>query len=213
LKEPTRWQSAHLSDLESLAGPGTLSWQPVRRAFGITGFGVNAYTAAEVGQDVVEEHTEESLGHEELYVVLAGRATFQLDGEELDAPTGTLVFLADPSVRRGAKAAEPGTTVLAIGGEPGRHDISAWEWYFAAYAYSGDGEHEQAIAELQAGLEQRPGHPRLLYHLACVEARAGRREPALEHLNLAVMSDPRLREHAAKDDDFESIRDDPRFLD
>jgi len=213
LKEPTRWQSAHLSDLESLAGPGTLSWQPVRRAFGITGFGVNAYTAAEVGQDVVEEHTEESLGHEELYVVLAGRATFQLDGEELDAPTGTLVFLADPSVRRGAKAAEPGTTVLAIGGEPGRHDVSAWEWYFAAYAYSGDGEHEQAIAELQAGLEQRPGHPRLLYHLACVEARAGRREPALEHLNLAVMSDPRLREHAAKDDDFESIRDDPRFLD
>ena len=213
MKEPTRWQSAHLSDLESLAGPGTLSWQPVRRAFGITGFGVNAYTAAEVGQDVVEEHTEESLGHEELYVVLAGRATFQLDGEELDAPTGTLVFLADPSVRRGAKAAEPGTTVLAIGGEPGRHDISAWEWYFAAYAYSGDGEHEQAIAELQAGLEQRPGHPRLLYHLACVEARAGRREPALEHLNLAVMSDPRLREHAAKDDDFESIRDDPRFLD
>jgi len=213
LKEPTRWQSAHLSDLESLAGPGTLSWQPVRRAFGITGFGVNAYTAAEVGQDVVEEHTEESLGHEELYVVLAGRATFQLDGEELDAPTGTLVFLPDPSVRRGAKAAEPGTTVLAIGGEPGRHDVSAWEWYFAAYAYSGDGEHEQAIAELQAGLEQRPGHPRLLYHLACVEARAGRREPALEHLNLAVMSDPRLREHAAKDDDFESIRDDPRFLD
>jgi len=213
LKEPTRWQSAHLSDLESLAGPGTLSWQPVRRAFGITGFGVNAYTAAEVGQDVVEEHTEESLGHEELYVVLAGRATFQLDGEELDAPTGTLVFLADPSVRRGAKAAEPGTTVLAIGGEPGRHDVSAWEWYFAAYAYSGDGEHEQAIAELQAGLEQRPGHPRLLYHLACVEARAGRREPALEHLNLAVMSDPRLREHAAKDDDFESLRDDPRFLD
>ncbi|MEJ7792870.1 MAG: tetratricopeptide repeat protein [Gaiellaceae bacterium] len=213
MKEPTRWQSAHLSDLESLAGPGTLSWQPVRRAFGITGFGVNAYTAAEVGQDVVEEHTEESLGHEELYVVLAGRATFQLDREELDAPTGTLVFLADPSVRRGAKAAEPGTTVLAIGGEPGRHDVSAWEWYFAAYAYSGDGEHEQAIAELQAGLEQRPGHPRLLYHLACVEARAGRREPALEHLNLAVMSDPRLREHAAKDDDFESIRDDPRFLD
>jgi len=185
----------------------------VRRAFGITGFGVNAYTAAEVGQDVVEEHTEESLGHEELYVVLAGRATFQLDGEELDARTGTLVFLADPSVRRGAKAAEPGTTVLAVGGEPGRHDVSAWEWYFAAYAYSGDGEHDQAIAELQAGLEQRPGHPRLLYHLACVEARAGRREPALEHLNLAVMSDPRLREHAAKDDDFESIRDDPRFLD
>jgi len=211
LKPPTRWQSAHLSELDSLAGPGTLSWQPVRRAFGITAFGVNAYTAAEVEQEVVEEHTEESLGHEELYVVLAGRATFELDGERLDAPAGTLVFLSDPTVKRGAKAAEPGTTVLAIGGEPGQHDVSAWEWYFAAYAYAGDGEHEQAISELQAGLEERPAHPTLLYHLACIEARAGRREPALEHLNLAVDSDPKFRKWAAEDEDLELIRDDPLF--
>ena len=212
MKPPRPWRSAHLSDLESLAGPGTLRWQPVRRTFGITAFGVNAYSAAEAGQDVVEEHTEQSLAHEELYVVLSGRATFELDGEELDAPAGTLVFLSDPSVKRGAKAAEPGTTVLAVGGEPGRHDVSAWEWFFAAYAYSGDGEHEKAISELEAGLEQRPGHPPLLYHLACVEARAGRREQALGHLNLAVLSDPRLREQAAKDEDLNSIRDDPRFL-
>ena len=206
------WQSAHLSELESLAGPGTLRWTPIRRGFGITAFGVNAYTASEVGQDVVEEHTETSLGHEELYVVMSGRATFELDGEELDAPAGTLVFLADPAVKRGAKAAERDTTVLAVGGEPGRHDVSAWEWFFAAYAYAGDGEHEKAIAELEAGLKQRPAHPPLLYHLACVEARAGRRDDAIEHLELAVMGDPKLREHAATDEDFDSIRDDPRFL-
>ncbi|MBA2462415.1 MAG: hypothetical protein H0V45_11715 [Actinobacteria bacterium] len=207
-----RWQSAHLSDLESLPGPGTLRWTPVRRGFGITAFGVNAYTATEAGQDVVDEHTEQSLGHEELYVVIAGRATFELDGEELDAPAGTLVFLPDPAVKRGAKAAQPDTTVLAIGGEPGRHDVSAWEWFFAAYAYAGEGEHEKAIAELEAGLAQRPAHPPLLYHLACIEARAGRRDEALDHLNLAVMGDPRLREHAATDDDLHSIREDPRYL-
>ncbi len=207
-----RWQSAHLSDLESLPGPGTLRWTPVRRGFGITAFGVNAYTATEAGQDVVEEHTEQSLGHEELYVVIAGRATFELDGEELDAPAGTLVFLPDPAVKRGAKAAQPDTTVLAIGGEPGRHDVSAWEWFFAAYAYAGEGEPEKGIAELEAGLEQRPGHPPLLYHLACIEARAGRRDEALDHLQLAIMGDPKLRDQAATDDDFASIRDDPRFL-
>lgn len=207
-----RWQSAHLSELESLPGPGTLRWTPVRRGFGITAFGVNAYTATEVGQDVVEEHTEESLGHEELYVVIAGRAAFELDGEGLDAPAGTLVFLPDPAVKRGAKAAEPATTVLAIGGEPGRHDVSAWEWYFAAYAYADAGEPEKAIAELEAGLVQRPAHPPLLYHLACIEARVGRREDALEHLDLAVRGDPRLREQAATDGDLDSIREDPRFL-
>ena len=206
------WQIAHLSELESLAGPGTLRWTPIRRGFGITAFGINAYTAAEVGQDVVEEHTETMLGHQELYVVVNGRATFELDGEELDAPAGTLVFLADPAVKRFAKAAEADTTVLAIGGEPGRHDVSAWEWFFAAYAYAGEGDYEKAIAELEAGLEQRPAHPPLLYHLACIEARAGRRDDALDHLALAVMGDPKLREHAVKDEDFDSIRDDPRFL-
>ena len=211
MKPQRPWQSTHLSDLESLQGPGSLRWRPIRRAFGITAFGVNAYTATEAGQDVVEEHTEQSLGHEELYVVVSGRATFEVDGEELDAPAGTLVFLADPSLKRGARAVEPATTVLAIGGEPQRHDVSAWEWYFAAYAYAGEGEYEKALAELEAGLEQRPGHPVLLYHLACVEARSGRREQALEHLGLAVAADPKLQKWAADDEDLEAIRNDPRF--
>ena len=207
-----RWQSARLSELESLPGPGTLRWTPIRRGFGITAYGVNAYTATEAGQDVVEEHTETSLGHEELYVVIAGGATFELDGEELEAPTGTLLFVSDPTVRRYARATEAGTTVLAIGGEPGRHDVSAWEWFFAAYAYANEGEYEKAISELERGLQERPAHPPLLYHLACIEARAGRRDDAIEHLNLAVLSDPKLREHAATDEDLDSIRADPRFL-
>ena len=74
----------------------------------------------------------------------------------MDAPAGTLVFLADPAVKRYASAAEPDTTVLAMGGEPGKHDVSAWEWFFAAYAYADEGEHEKAIAELMRGLEERP---------------------------------------------------------
>jgi hypothetical protein len=47
--------------------------------------------------------------------VIAGRATFTLDGEEVDAPTGTIVHLPEPALKRSAVALEPGTTVLAVG--------------------------------------------------------------------------------------------------
>ena len=67
---------------------GTLVWKPVRRPLGMTAFGINAYTAANAGDEVVEEHTEEQLGHEEIYLVIRGHATFTVDGEEIDAPCG-----------------------------------------------------------------------------------------------------------------------------
>src|SRR3954464_9590800 len=114
-----------------------MSWLPLRRLLGVLAFGVNAYRA-DAGGHVVEEHDE--LGavaghHEELYVVLSGRATFTVGGETVDAPAGTLVFLPDPPVRRGAVAAEDGTTVLAVGGRRGEPDGgSPWAVAFAGQA-------------------------------------------------------------------------------
>jgi mannose-6-phosphate isomerase-like protein (cupin superfamily) len=195
------YEIASLSELESFPGPGTLRWTPVRRHFGITAFGINAYTATEAGQDVVEEHTEERLGHEEVYVVVSGRATFVLDGDEVEVPAGSAVFLRDPAVKRYARAEEPGTTVLAVGGKPGSHDVSAWEWYFVAYAVA-DADPERAIAELEAGLAERPDHPPLNYHLACILSRAGRLDEARERLDRALELDPALREWAEKDEDL-----------
>jgi tetratricopeptide (TPR) repeat protein len=206
------WEAARLDELESLPGPGTLRWTPLRRPFGITAFGTNAYTAQEVGQDVVEEHSEQTLGHEEMYVVLAGRAVFRLGEEELDAPAGTLVVIRDPAVRRGATAAEPGTTVLAVGGKPGQHEISSWEYSFAAYGYLKEGDAERGLQVLREGLEVKGGDdPRLLYDLACFESLGGRREEAIGHLLRAVEADPRYREYADDDSDLDAIRDDPRF--
>ena len=98
------YEVASVAGLESLPGPGSLRWTPVRKHFGITAFGINAYTATEVGQDVVEEHDEARLGHEELYVVLAGRATYVLDGDEVEVRAGSAVFLRDPTVKRYARA-------------------------------------------------------------------------------------------------------------
>ena len=50
------YEVASLTGVESLPGPGSLRWTPLRKHFGITAFGLNAYTATEAGQDVVEEH-------------------------------------------------------------------------------------------------------------------------------------------------------------
>lgn len=76
-----------ISEIEPIPVAGVL-WKPLRRALGIDAFGINAYSAASAGEHVVEEHTEETLGHQEAYVVIAGHATFALDGVELDAIRG-----------------------------------------------------------------------------------------------------------------------------
>jgi len=199
------YEIASLTGVESLKGPGTLRWTPLRRHFGITAFGINAYTATEVGQDVVEEHTEERLGHEELYLVVSGRATFVLDGEEVEVLAGSVVFLRDPKVKRYARAEEAGTTVLAVGGKPGSHEISGWEYFFAAYAIA-DEDLDGALAQLEAGLAEKPDHPPLHYHLACINARAGRLDEARRQLDRALELDPELQSYADEDEDLKPLR-------
>src|SRR3954464_1549750 len=103
-----------IDEVEGIPVLGSLVWKPIRRPLGVTAFGINAYTAANAGDEVVEEHTEEQLGHEEIYVVISGHATFTVGGEEVDAPAGTLVYLDDVTQKRHAIATEAGTTVLAI---------------------------------------------------------------------------------------------------
>jgi tetratricopeptide (TPR) repeat protein len=189
---------------------GRLLWRPVRRTLDIGAFGINAYVAPNTGDDVVEEHTEESLGHEEVYVVLAGRATFTLDGDALDAPAGTVLFVHDPSVRRHARAEEPGTAVLAVGGpREGVYEPSPWEDYFAAERHRREGNFDAYAAELEAALERRPEHPATLYNLACAEALAGRPDDAIAHLRRALELRPDLADTARGDEDFASIRDRP----
>lgn len=192
---------------------GELQWRPLRRTLGIEAFGINAYTA-NAGELVVEEHDETGAGaghHEELYVVVTGRATFTVNGEEIDAPVGTCVFLDDPKERRGARAVEGGTTVLAIGGVRGEpFKVSPWEFAFAGSPAYDAKRYEEAKALLVEGLEVHPGNTSLLYNLACMEALLGERDAALEHLSQAK-SNPRVREWAATDSDLESLRDDPRF--
>ena len=205
---------AHIDDLETfpIEGQEGLTWRPVRRHFDIRAFGVNAYTAAKAGQRVIEEHREED-GHEELYVVVSGRAAFTLDGDEHDAPTGTLVH-CPPGTLRGAVAAEAGTSVLGIGAKPGEvFRPSGWEWTFAGMSRLAQGDEEGAKAEFHAGLEAYPGAWQGYYNLACAEAKLGNLDAALERLEQAAEIDrDAVAKWAPEDSDLESLRGEPRFL-
>jgi mannose-6-phosphate isomerase-like protein (cupin superfamily) len=117
------WKVAHIDDLpwEEGDGPAT-QWKPVRRYFGIGSFGTNASRATEAGAVLTRDHTEvDEAGtqHEELFLVVSGRATYRVDGEEIDAPAGTFLYVSDPTTMRGVVAREAGTWMLALGGEPG----------------------------------------------------------------------------------------------
>ena len=192
-----------ISDLDRVPVAGVF-WRPLRRTLGITAFGTNAYTA-DAGEHVVEEHTEGS-GHEEMYVVLSGRARFTLGDCEREVGAGSIVFFDDHTELRGAVAIEDGTTVLAVGGMPGTITPSAWEWRFAAEPAYDAGDYERAYAICAEGLEAHPDDAALHYQLACFSNLGGNPDRAREHLRRALASDPeRVRRWASDDKDLEGV--------
>ena len=197
----------NLGDLEKI-DLGDLIYRPIRRAMGVSAFGINAYTGENAGDEVIEDHDEQGDGsghHEELYVVLTGHATFTLDGETVDAPAGTFVF-ARPEQRRAASAVAEETTILVIGGKPGAAGPpSPFEyWYVAEPAYRA-GEYEEAYSIAAEGLEHYPDNAPLQYQLGCYAARAGRLEDARAHVERAFELSPKAREWAVGDADLADL--------
>ena len=143
-------------------------WHPVRRTLGVRSFGTNAYTALKAGDRVVEEHREGGARHEELYLVLNGRATFELGDDTVEVGAGGMVFLRDPELKRGAVATEANTTVIAFGGPVGTpFEPQVWEHYFAAQESYDAGDFEEAYEIASEGLEEHGESARLHYNLAC----------------------------------------------
>src|SRR6185437_14582195 len=113
-------------------GVGGRNFHLVRRHFDIRAFGVNGITG-DAGDEMMEPHDEVddeanlTDGHEELFAVISGHAVFTADGEEIDAPAGTLVFVRDPALFRSAVARVDGTAILAVGGKVGEpYHLSRW---------------------------------------------------------------------------------------
>jgi hypothetical protein len=217
---------ANLDDIEE-AGDGRAPWRPVREHFGITSFGVTAWTGREAGERILNEddELEREPGHlraeevkddanEILYLVHRGHARFEIDGAPVDAPAGTFVFVP-PGVRRTAFAEEPGTTIVAVGGVPGRAYVPVgWEVWRPLHPLYESGAYEEVIARGRERIEAA-GYPEGLYNLACCESQTGRTADAIGHLRSALEATEeyreRLRTLAAADSDFDPIRDDRGF--
>jgi len=203
---------AHLDEIDELTD-GREPWRPVRHYFGITAFGVTAWTGREVGDRIINEHdeAEEQDQQEELYLVQQGRARFELDGEPVDAPAGTLVF-ARPSVRRTAFAEEPNTTIVVVGGRPGHaYEPSGWEVWAPFRPLYEAGEYAEVADRAAAVLASDPPYGVIYYNVACCESLAGQTDRAIEHLRLAIGNAEQVRGLASGDSDFDPIRDDPAF--
>jgi mannose-6-phosphate isomerase-like protein (cupin superfamily) len=201
------WKVARLDDIER-RGRGI----PVREHLGIHAFGLNAYTPGEDGT-LVNEHDEVGSGQEELYVVLDGKATFEIDGETVEAPAGTFVFVR-PEARR--KATGEGT-VLAFGGTAGEAYQAldwgeAWPFHSESLTAYGEQRYADALESVRAGLEHSPDNGGLHYNYACFATLSGDTgDETFTHLQRSVELFPPFREQARRDDDFAAVREDPRF--
>jgi hypothetical protein len=200
---------AHLEQIGEISD-GRCPWRPVRHHFGITSFGINAWTGREVGHRIINEHDEDE-EDEELYFVQSGRAMFELDGERVDAPAGTFVFVG-PGVKRTAFAEEPATTILAVGATPGQvYEPEGWELWAPFDRLYQEGRYAEAADQARDVAEAHPEYPALLYNLACCESLAGRKRDAIDHLRLAVEKSGSTRGYLAGDSDLDPLREEPEF--
>jgi tetratricopeptide (TPR) repeat protein len=204
---------ARLEEIEEVSD-GRCPMRPVRFHFGIMSFGVNTWTAKDAGDRIINEHDEaddDGDAQEELYFVHEGHATFELDGERVDAPAGTFVY-ARPSVKRTAFAEAAGTTIVALGGTPGKaYGPRGWELWAPVRPLYVAGEYAEAADRARELVESHPEYPVLFYNLACCESLAGRKDDAIEHLRRAIEAADQFRSFAEGDSDLDPLREEPAF--
>jgi mannose-6-phosphate isomerase-like protein (cupin superfamily) len=212
-KQVAEYRVAHLDEIEQVDYRGSKLVR-VRHELGIEAFGINSWIAEKPGDQLVPEHTEDQEDdNDELYVVVRGRARFEVGHDTFDAPEGTLVLVPAGPNRRTAHAEEAGTIVLAIGATPGKpFEADGWlELWGPVHDLYQAGDYEGVIAKGRETIEANPQYGGPLYNLACCESLAGHPEEAIGHLGMAIEAAPRFRDMARDDSDFDAIRDEPGF--
>jgi tetratricopeptide (TPR) repeat protein len=200
-----------MDEIEECEDAGS-RYRPIRHHLGITAFGVTAWSARRAGDVVINGHDEDDpTADQELFLVLRGHAVFEVDGDRVEARTGTLVF-APPSTSRLATALEDGTTILAVEGTPGNaYEARGWElWAPLAPLYQA-GAYAEVAERLETLVAASPQYPMLFFNLACCESLTGRTSDALDHLRHAVEMSEEFRQSAKGDSDLDAIRDQPAF--
>jgi hypothetical protein len=207
MSESRNWKVARLDEIDKRGRD-----IPVREHLGIHSFGINAFTPNENGL-LISDHDEAGSRQEELYIVLDGTATFEIDGETVDAPAGTFVYVA-PEAKR--KATGDGT-ILALGGTPGEAYEAidwgeAWPFHQTSMNAYGEQRYADAVGAVREALARMPDHAGLLYNFACFATLAGETgDETFDNLRRSVELHPSFREQARHDDDFAAVREDPRF--
>jgi mannose-6-phosphate isomerase-like protein (cupin superfamily) len=102
-------------------------WQPLNEPLGVAGFGISAIVC-DPGEEFDIEHDETDSGQQEAYVVVAGRATFRIGSEQVEAGPGQVVSAPDPATVRSYGALEPGTRIVCIGAAAGGGDQGYGNW-------------------------------------------------------------------------------------
>jgi hypothetical protein len=75
-----------------------------------------------------DDEENQTNGHQELFAVMTGHAVFTVDGEEIDTPAGTIVFVRDPALLRAARAPPTARRSFMLGGPVGvPYTVSRWE--------------------------------------------------------------------------------------
>ena len=207
---PGGWTVALLDDVQAVPWQGRkLEWRPLRSALETRIVGMAGFTAERVGQEVIEGHTEAhgGRGHEEVYVVLRGRATFTLGAETVDAPAGTFIAVRDTTVFRRAVAAEPHTAVCALGGPP-TFEPSASEWIERARPLlrSDPAEARELLDELR---RERPESPGVRIGEALWALSQGEDGAARELLTSVIASNPDLQAALEHDPDLGRLVTEP----
>jgi tetratricopeptide (TPR) repeat protein len=194
--------------------PQERTYVQLRRELDIGSFSIFA-VEADAGKELVAERTTTGYAadrHEELFVVVRGSAKFAVNGQEIDAPQGTAIFVRDVEAKRKAKALEDGTTILVVGGRRGEAwrptPGEAMQEFFPHYEAK---DYEAALRVAEQVLEEYPGNGLAHFNIACMQSLLGETDRALKHLRKALAAAPPLVENARTDEDFAPIRDDPRF--
>ena len=209
-------RTVRIDDIEPTPAATAERWIPLRDELGVQAFGLSAYVG-DTGEVVVPRHQETgggAGGHEEVYVVVRGRATFVIDGQTVAAPAGTCV-LAEPGEVREARAEEAGTIVLAVGAPLGdTYRVAPWEYGSRARRARDLGRIDELDAVVTEGIANYGEHVTMLIGKACVAAQRGRHDEALELLERAARDEDFgewARAEAAKEPLLDPVRADPRF--
>jgi mannose-6-phosphate isomerase-like protein (cupin superfamily) len=125
-QQGTGWKVEHVDAVPPVKPDWPATWKSVRHHFGILAFGINAVTK-DAGNVLIPDHRETESGQQEVYFVHRGEVDATLNGETVRAGEGSIIAV-EPSTSRKIEAVSSPTTLLCVGGTPGKaYEVAAWE--------------------------------------------------------------------------------------